>query len=68
MKKLKLVAALLLLLMVLAFAFQNTSVISLRFLGWTLELSQALMIFGTFIAGLLLGWASIGMFRRRDKR
>lgn len=68
MKKLKLVAALLLLLMVLAFVFQNTSVISLRFLGWTLELSQALMIFGTFIAGLLLGWASIGMFRRRDKR
>ncbi|MEO6739522.1 MAG: LapA family protein [Chthoniobacteraceae bacterium] len=66
MKKLKLIAALLLLVMVLVFTFQNTSVIRLRFLGWNLELSQALMIFGTFVAGLLMGWASIGLFRRRS--
>ena len=67
MRKLKGLAALLLLLVVLVFTFQNTDVIKVRFLGWTLDLSQALMIFATFTAGLLLGWAASGFLRLRGR-
>lgn len=67
MRKLKGIAPLLLLLVVLVFTFQNTDVIKVRFLGWTHDLSQALMIFATFTAGLLLGWAARGLLRLRGR-
>ena len=61
MTKLKIITALLLLLVVLVFTFQNTDVVKVKFFGWTLELSPALKIFATFAAGFLLGWAANGL-------
>lgn len=66
-KRLKRLAALLLLLVVLVFTFQNTDVIKVRFLGWTLDLSQALIILATFTAGPLLGWAASELLRLRGR-
>ena len=45
----------LLLVLSLVFAFQNTQAISIRFLAWSLDGSQALIIIITFFTGLVTG-------------
>ena len=47
------------------FIVQNTSVMDLRFLFWTLSMSGALLMILILSAGILLGWLLRGTFSRR---
>ena len=42
--------------LVVIFVLQNTQVVEVRFLFWTLSMSRALMLFGTLVIGLIGGW------------
>ena len=42
--------------LVVIFVLQNTQVVDVRFLFWTISMSRALMIFGTLVIGLIGGW------------
>ena len=42
--------------MVVIFVLQNTRVVEVRFLFWTISMSRALMLFGTLAIGLVGGW------------
>ncbi|HEX9784923.1 MAG TPA: LapA family protein [Opitutaceae bacterium] len=54
--KIKLILGGILLLLGLIFAVQNSAVVEVRFLFWSLEMSQALVIFLTGAAGALVGF------------
>ena len=41
---------------VVIFVLQNTQVVEVRFLFWTVSMSRALMLFGTLAIGLVRGW------------
>jgi uncharacterized integral membrane protein len=41
---------------VLIFVVQNTQVVEVRFLVWTISMSRALMLFGTLAIGFMAGW------------
>jgi uncharacterized integral membrane protein len=49
-----------LILLVLIFVFQNTEIVRVSFLAWEISMPRALMIFMTFLIGLIAGW----LFRR----
>jgi H+/Cl- antiporter ClcA len=38
------------------FLIQNFAVISIRFLSWTLEISNSLLMFLILLIGFILGW------------
>lgn len=42
--------------LVVIFVLQNTQVVEVRFLFWTLSMSRALMLLGTLAIGLVGGW------------
>jgi uncharacterized integral membrane protein len=42
--------------LVIIFVLQNTQVVEVRFLFWTISMSRALMLFGTLVIGLIGGW------------
>ena len=42
--------------LVMVFVLQNTQVVEVRFLFWTVSMSRALMLFGTFAMGFVAGW------------
>jgi putative membrane protein len=42
--------------MVIVFVLQNTQVVEVRFLFWTVLMSRALMLIGTLAIGLFVGW------------
>jgi len=44
-------------LLVAVLVLQNTEVVEVRFLFWTLSMSRALLLPLVFVAGLLVGWA-----------
>jgi lipopolysaccharide assembly protein A len=52
----KLALILILAALVTIFIVQNVSVVEIRFLFWNLFLSRALLIFCSFIIGVLSGW------------
>jgi putative membrane protein len=41
---------------VFIFVLQNTQVVEVRFLFWTVSMSRALMLIGTVAIGLIGGW------------
>jgi uncharacterized integral membrane protein len=41
---------------VVIFVLQNTQVVEVRFLLWTVSMSRALMLIGTLAIGLIGGW------------
>jgi len=49
----------------IVFIVQNTTVMDLRFLFWTLSMSGALLMILILSAGILLGWLLRGIFSRR---
>lgn len=63
--KLKLALAALLVGIVIVFTLQNTAVVEVRLLFWTLALSQVLLIFGLLVIGVLLGWLGSSLSRRQ---
>ena len=42
--------------LVIIFVLQNTQVVEVRLLFWTISMSRALMLFGTLVIGLIGGW------------
>ncbi|MDP3068707.1 MAG: LapA family protein [Opitutaceae bacterium] len=54
--RIKLILGGLLLLLGLIFAVQNSTVVTVKFLFWSLQVSQALVIFLTSAAGILGGF------------
>lgn len=54
--------------MLAAFVFQNTGVVSIRFLLWEFSLSRVLLLLGAFgvglIAGVVVGWELLGKKKR----
>ena len=51
--------------LVAIFVLQNTQVVEVRFLFWTISMSRALMLLGTLAIGLVGGW--LLTFPKRSK-
>jgi putative membrane protein len=62
------ILTLLLLIIVAAFIFQNTAVVEIRFLFWTLSMSRALLILVLLAMGMVLCWLLQGYRFLRRKR
>ena len=54
--------------LVTVFAFQNTEVVTLRFLFWQFSLSRALLVFVLLILGVVAGWLLRSYRLRRVRR
>src|SRR3569833_238930 len=65
MGKFKLVLLLVLVGAVILFTLQNTDVVQVHFLLWTLALSQVVLIFALLVGGMALGWLGCSLSRRR---
>jgi len=67
---LRLIFTLALVLLVMVFVLQNTAVVEIRFLFWTLAMSRALLIVVLLLIGVLLGWMahSLGLLRRKKMK
>lgn len=61
----RLAIVLLLALLLCLFAVQNTQVVELRFLVWSLEMSRVFLILGAFLGGVLVGVLTRGVVRWR---
>lgn len=66
MKRAKLWAALLLAGLLMVFTVQNYEVVEVRFLFWSVEMSRAIMVFGVFATGMVLGWLTTGHLGKRS--
>ncbi len=62
------IVGLCLLAVVTVFAFQNTEVVTLRFLFWQFSLSRALLVFVLLILGMAAGWLLRSYRLRRVRR
>ena len=56
MNRNKLIVSLVLLGLVVLFTLQNTQVVEVRLLFWTLSMSRVLLIFLLLAVGAILGW------------
>jgi uncharacterized integral membrane protein len=51
--------------LVVIFVLQNTQVVEVRFLFWTISMSRALILFATLAIGLIGGWLLMLPKRRK---
>ena len=53
--------------LVIIFMIQNTQIVEIQFLGWSMSISRALMVLIVFAVGIGLGWVirSIGYRKKR---
>jgi len=65
---LKLVITLALAFLMSVFVLQNTTVVEIRFLFWTLSMSRALLIVLLLVIGMVLGWLAHSLRVMRHKR
>lgn len=56
-----------LIILVIIFVIQNTQVAEVKFLAWQVNMSRALMLFGTLTIGIIAGWLIKVPKRKRDK-
>ena len=59
----KLIVTLLLLVFAMVFALQNTAVVEIEILFWTLELPRSLLIITILFIGIVIGWFSRAIYR-----
>ncbi|MDH3514008.1 MAG: lipopolysaccharide assembly protein LapA domain-containing protein [Gammaproteobacteria bacterium] len=64
----RLILTLLLSLVVAVFIIQNTAVVEIRFLFWTVSMSRALLILVLLAIGVALSWLLQGYLALRRKR
>ena len=62
------ILAALLIALPVVFVLQNTQVVEIRFLFWTLSMSRVLIILLMLAVGMLAGWLLHGMFGARKGR
>ena len=63
-KQIKLIVGLVLAGLAIVVIAQNTAVVQLKLLFWTVEMSRALMFFLFLASGILMGWILRGRIRR----
>ncbi|MDD4028676.1 MAG: LapA family protein [Caldisericia bacterium] len=56
MANVKLIIGILLSAVIVVFIVQNVTVVNIRFLAWTFEMSRVLMMFILFVGGIITGW------------
>ena len=61
----KLIFVLVLAGLAVVFIVQNVTVVEVRFLLWSLEMSRALLMFLLIAVGIVIGWFLQGHFRYR---
>jgi uncharacterized integral membrane protein len=68
--KVKLVISILLLCLAFLFVYQNTDLVSIDFLVWSVDLSLSLLVLFVFAGGLTIGWllSSYLRFTRNRKK
>ena len=68
--KVKLVISIILLSVAFLFVYQNTDLVSIDFLAWSVDISLALLVLFAFAAGLTIGWLlnSFLRFSRNRKK
>ncbi|MDY6953568.1 MAG: LapA family protein [Thermodesulfobacteriota bacterium] len=49
------------------FVFQNAEVVEVQFLFWKTEASRALILAGSFLLGLAVGWLTRWLLRKERK-
>jgi uncharacterized integral membrane protein len=54
----KTIVFLILVALVIIFVLQNTQVVEFQFLAWKISMSRALLLLGTFVIGVIVGWLS----------
>ncbi len=64
----KLILTLLLTGTVLIFVIQNASVVEIKFLLWSFDISRALLYFILLSAGIIIGWLINSYSRLRKKQ
>lgn len=65
---LKLFAILALIALATIFIVQNTDIVELRFLFWTIAMSRALMFVFLILGGVLTGWLLRGHMLNKSER
>jgi len=50
------------------FIIQNTAVVDIRFLFWTLSMSRLLLFFFLLVIGVILGWLLHGYSMHRTRK
>lgn len=64
MKTLKGIVTVLLVGLVLVFAWQNTTMVQVNFLVWSVSMPRALLVILLLVTGILVGWI-VSSVRRR---
>ena len=64
----KLIMLLVLSLLLVIFAVQNYEVVSIQFLFWSFETSRAIILFGAFIVGVLVGSTAVVVKGKQSKK
>jgi len=49
------------------FVFQNAEMVEVEFLFWRTEASRALILVGTFLLGLMVGWLTRWLLKKENK-
>jgi uncharacterized integral membrane protein len=49
------------------FVFHNAGVVEVRFLFWSAQASRALVLIGTLMLGLVIGWFSSWLRQQEDQ-
>ncbi|NNF62486.1 MAG: LapA family protein [Gammaproteobacteria bacterium] len=61
--RVKIAIAAVLLVLVSLFAVQNSQVVEIRLLMWTVEISRALLIYLMLVIGIVIGWFMRAIWR-----
>jgi len=63
----KLLTAIILLILVLIFIFQNTQVVTIEFLAWRVETARGLMALIILLIGIAVGWLGRSQLAHRRR-
>ncbi len=66
MRNLTLILAVVLLLAVLIFAFQNRETVAVSFIAWSISVPKVFLILGTFVLGMASGSGLVLVLTRRS--
>jgi uncharacterized integral membrane protein len=64
----KLLSAVVLLILVLIFIFQNMIPVTIQFLAWRVETARGLMALVILLIGVVIGWLGRGQLAHRKKK
>ena len=55
-----------LLLILVIFSVQNYEIVPINFLFWSFKVSRAIVIFGTLIIGIIIGWIGYYVWEKNN--